>query len=124
MEFQFNNQLTPQNQIDIDNIGSFALEASNDDGLYYYYLVKTVLGHSIIASCGPIIPDLDILPSGFSISLHKMNYNENRLFKVINSFLNDKEKKITSAYEISIEDAINRFRDLKDYLRNLDTGEF
>lgn len=124
MEFQFNNQLTPQNQIDIDNIGSFALEASNDDGLYYYYLVKTVLGHSIIASCGPIIPDLDILPSGFSINLHKMNYNENRLFKVINSFLNDKEKKITSAYEISIEDAINRFRDLKDYLRNLDTGEF
>lgn len=124
MEFEFNNQLQAQNKIEIDNIGSFALEAVDEAGLYYYYIIQTIMGQSIIASCGPILPDIDMIPSGFHINLYKMPYQEERLVKSINMFLNDKYKKIINAYEISIEDAIEQFRDLKDYLRNLDVETF
>ena len=42
MQFDFANELKATNFIDIDNIGNFALEAVNeDDGFYYYLLVKT-----------------------------------------------------------------------------------
>ena len=124
MEFEFNKELTPQNQIEIDNIGSFALEASNNTGAYYYYVIQTIMGQTIIASCGPVIPDIDILPSGFCVSLHKMPYNEVRLSKVINLFLNDKDKKIVDAKEVNIEYAIEQFKDVKEYLRNLDVETF
>ena len=124
MEFEFYKQLTAQNKIDINNIGSFALEAYNEDGVYYFYLVKSIMGQSVIASCGPIIPDLDAIPSGFSINLYKMPYNEARLSKAIGLFLNDREKQITDAREIDIEDAIEQFRDIKEYLNNLDALSF
>lgn len=32
--FEFNNQFVPQSLVEIDNIGSFAIEASNDEGYY------------------------------------------------------------------------------------------
>lgn len=124
MEFEFNNQFTPQSLIDIDNIGAFALEAVNEDGIYYYYIVQTIIGQSIIASCGPIIPDIDILPSGFCVTIYKMPYNEIRLTKAINLFLNDKYKKITDARIIDIEEAIDQFRDVKSYLKNLTVESF
>jgi len=122
MEFEFNKQLSAQNQIDIENIGSFALEAYNDAGAYYYYLVKTILGQCVIASCGPVIPDIANIPSGFSVNLYKMPYNEIKLIKSISLFLNDKYKQITEATEIDIEDAIEQFRDIKEYLKTLDAG--
>lgn len=124
MEFEFNKQLTPQNQIEIDNIGAFALEAINELGAYYYYIIKTIMGQSIIASCGPIIPDIDMLPSGFGINIYRMPYNENRLIKAINLFLNDRDRQITDAREINIDYAIEQFRDVKDYLRNLKGENF
>ena len=37
MEFNFDNQLTPQKQIEISNIGAFALEAWNEAGMFYYF---------------------------------------------------------------------------------------
>lgn len=97
----------PQNLIDIDQIGEFGIEASNDDGYHYYMVIKTVLGTSVIATCGPIFLDSDLLPSGFSTTLTKMPYKEDKLAKTINLFLNDKYKKITSASVIDVVEAIN-----------------
>lgn len=120
MQFEFNNQLVPQNLVEVDNIGSFGLEAFNDDGEAFYYIVQTIMGQCIIASCGPVIPDLRSLPPGFTININRMPYNEARIIKNITLFLNDKYKKIISATEIDIEDAIEQFRDVKEYLRDLD----
>lgn len=124
MEFEFNNELKAQNKINIDNIGSFALEACNENGAFFYYVVQSIMGQCIIASCGPIVPDIDAIPSGFCINLYKMIYNETKLGKAINLFLNDKYKQITAAQEITIEDAIEQFRDIKDYLKNINVENF
>lgn len=124
MEFNFDKQLTPQKQIEISNIGAFALEAWNETGMFYYFLIKTILGQSVIASCGPIVPDIDTIPSNFTIRLHKMPFSETRLIKFIDFFLNDRDRKITEAREIDIDDAIEQFRDIKDYLNNLEAETF
>lgn len=119
MQFEFNNQLVPQNLIDVDEIGSFGLEAISEDGFYYYLVIQTYQGMSIIGTCGPLIPDTDILVSSFSTSIAKIPYKEDKISKFINGFLNDKYKNIVEAKIIDVEDAIDQFKDTKDYLRNI-----
>ena len=84
MEFEFNQQLMPQNILDIDEIGEFAIEASNDEGYFYYLVVKTFIGTSTFASCGPVIPDTDLLVDGFTCSLSKCPYKEDKISRAIN----------------------------------------
>lgn len=118
MLFEFNQDLVFISNIDIDNIGEFAIEASNEEGMFWYFIVRTSLGTCSISSCGPVVPDIDLLPSGFRQTFDRIPFKEDKLCKTISMFLNDKSKKITKAIEISIEDAITQFRDLKDYLEN------
>ena len=120
--FEFDLQPAFMSNIDIENIGDFALEVNNDDGFFWYLIVKTSLGTSTICTCGPLVPDVDLLPSGFSQSLNRMPYKEDKLVKQISLFLNDGKKKITKAVLIPIEDAISQFRDMSDYLERLDEG--
>lgn len=124
MEFGFNKELAPRNTLILDNIGEFAIEAITPEGSYFYLLIKTIMGQSIIATCGPVLPGVEFLPSSFSISILKTPYNEARLKKIIDLFLNDKYRRIVEANEIDIEDAIEEFKDVKDYLRNLSTESF
>lgn len=124
MQFEFNHQLLPQDFIEIEQIGEFGLEATNDLGYCWYMIIKTFLGTSVICTCGPIIPDISIIPSGFTTHLDKIPYKEDKLAKTINYFLNDSKKGITSAKIISFDDAIDQFRELKDYLKNFSEDTF
>lgn len=116
--FEFNNQLMPQSLIDIDNIGDFAIEANNDEGAFWYLVIRTSLGTTTIASCGPVVPDIELLPDGYCCYLTRMDYKEEKLIKWINMWLNDRGKKLVQAKVINIDDAINQFRDLGEYLTN------
>lgn len=124
MQFEFDQELKAQNNIEIDDIGFFGLEASNSEGYYYYLVIRSIMGTSIIATCGPVIPDLDALPSGFKMTLDKMPYKEDKLIKTISYFLNDKSKKITDAKVMEVNEAINEFRELKEYLLNFSEGSY
>lgn len=119
MEFEFNQQLMPQNILDIDEIGEFAIEASNDEGYFYYLVVKTFIGISTFASCGPVIPDTDLLGDGFACSLTKCPYKEDKIAKAIKFWLNDKSKKLTDAKLIDIDEALSQFKDVAHYMKNL-----
>ena len=115
--FEFNQQLMPQSLVDIDNIGQFALEATNDEGYFWYLILVTSLGNVTVASCGPVIPDVNLLPSGYTCSMYQMEYKEARIEKTINNWLNDRGKALTEAHLVNIEDALCEFRDLGTYLR-------
>ena len=119
MEFEFNHQLTPQNVLEVSEVGEFAIEAYNDLGYYWYLVVRTIMGTSIISTCGPVFPDIALLPSGFSMTLEKIPYKEEKLAKNISYFLNDRKKGLTQARVIDVQDGINQFRELKDYLKEL-----
>lgn len=124
MQFEFNNQLMPQNLIEIEEIGQFAIEAWNDEGYYWYMVIRTSLGMASVATCGPVFPDISMLPSGYCCCLNKMPYKEDKIAKTISFFLNDKGKKITEAKIITIDEAISQFRDLGDYLANYSDETF
>lgn len=121
---EYDQELQFMNGIDIADIGKFAIEANNDEGFFWYLIVRTSLGTTSIAECGPVIPDVELLPNNFKQSLIKMPFKEDKLIKAISFFLNDKSKKITKAVEISIEDALNQFRDMKSYLENYGNEAF
>ena len=118
MTFEFNQQLMPQNLIDIENIGDFALEGINDEGNFYYLIVRTSLGITTLASCGPVVPDVNLLPSGYCTYISRMQYKEDKVAKQINIWLNDKSKALTKASLVEIEDALDQFRDVGEYMRN------
>lgn len=124
MVFEFNNQYVPQSLIEVDEIGEFALEARNDDGYYWYLIIKTFYGTAVIATCGPVIPDLSAIPAGYTAFLDKIPYKEDKLEKIISRFLNDPKKALTKAEEISIDEAKKQFKEIYPYLENFDGDSF
>lgn len=119
MQFDFANELKATNFIDIDNIGNFALEAINEeDGFYYYLLVKTALGAATIIHYGPIVPDVTRLPDNYSINFERLKFNDKKMALWINKWLNDKVKHITAAYIIEEAQFKGNYKDVKEYIEN------
>ena len=116
VDFEYNKQWVPQNLLNLEEVGQCAIEACNDDGMFFYLIVSTVLGEAVIASCGPVIPDVDEIPDGYCCSMYRMEYKEDKLVKTISMWLNHKDRKITEAKEVSLTEALDQFRDLGSYL--------
>ena len=121
MYINYNGEATFLGELDIDNIGEFAIEANNDEGMFWYYICRTLLGTTTIATSGPKIPDVDLLPKTFHQSRYTMQFNEGKIVKDVTKFLNDWTKRITNAKLIPIDEAVNQFVNLRDYLE--DYGE-
>jgi len=115
--FEFNNQLVPQSLLSVDDLGECAIEATNDEGYFYYLVIRTSLGMTTIAKCGPVVPDVNMLPDGYATELVRMKYDGQKLGSVVNKWLNDK-KKLTEAKIITIDEALEQFRDLGEYMKN------
>lgn len=116
MDFEYNNHYVPQDLLSLDEIGKCAIEGCNDEGFHYVLIVKTSMGIATMIECGPFVPDVNVLPSGFIISLNRMKFDAKKLGGAINKWLNDK-KKLTHAEAIAEEDAIEQIRDMKEYIR-------
>lgn len=83
-EFEFDLQPEYQKSIAVKNIGDFGVIASTIEGVQYYMAVKTILGLTVIVTCGPSIPDIEILPNGFSCELVKFPFSSSRIIKKVN----------------------------------------
>lgn len=118
MNIEFDYELMPQKLLEVSDLGNFAVEASNEDGYYYYMIVKTEFGIATVMTCGPVAPDVEHIPSGFKTTLNRVDYKEQKLIANLKFFLNDKTAKITEAKIIEIEDALEQFRSLKEYIEN------
>ena len=116
MDFEYNNQYVPQDLLTVDEVGRCALEGSNDDGLYYVLIVRSSMGVATFIECGPYAPDVAVLPSGFSMSINRMKFDAKKVGGYINKWLNDK-KKLTHVDVVPEEEAIEQFRDMKEYIR-------
>lgn len=116
---KFNYQMEAQNNLDIDSISNCCIRAKNDLEYYYYLIIRTIAGKTYFAEYGPILDDEDRLPSGFTTKLSIFEFNDKKVSALINGFLNDKAKKITDASVIEIQEALNNFKNLKDYMEKL-----
>lgn len=116
MLFEFNNQLVAQSALEINDSGNCAIECKNDEDQYFYIIIKTTYGTTTIVFYGPLFPDFHELPNDYTTNLSRMVYNQAKLEKNINFILNNKSYKITSAKEVSMEEALSTFVNLKQYL--------
>lgn len=116
MDFEYNNQMVPQDLLSIDEIGKVAIEGSNDDGFHYVLIVRASMGMATLIECGPYAPDVTVLPSGFQMSLNRMKFDAKKVGGYINKWLNDK-KRLTHADIVPEDEAIEQFRDMREYIR-------
>lgn len=127
LTIDYNYQLTPQSTLDIVDLGNCAICAKSViKGYEFIFLTHTKMGKTYIAECGPLVVDKEgTFVNGYGSFLIIMEYGEKKISKMLDGFINDKGKAITTAEEITKEEAVKRFLELKDYLTNLisDGGE-
>lgn len=119
LRVEFNNQYVPQNILEIESVGNVCIEAINEnDGLFYYLLIKTSLGTTSIFEYGPVIPDIDKLYDNYLVSFNRMQYNEKKLNMFIIKWLNDRMKKITAANIIEEKVFLDNYKDIAYTIEN------
>lgn len=101
-----------QAELLVEDIGNFAIKAFNDRGCEFIIIIETKLGNTRVFTFGPVIPDLDLLPQRCGCEIEKFNFNNGKIMKTIRSFLNDPYNKITQAFEVTKEEALEDCRNL------------
>lgn len=122
MRLEFNNQKAFLAAIDIEDLGSFAIEATNSDNLNWYYINMSEYGKTTTISFGPIVPDLGDIVAGYSYSLNVSSgdFSLQKHKGALSKWLND-SKKLESAKVIDIDEALDQLPDVKSlYLRKIE----
>lgn len=82
--------------VEIESVGSCCIHALNDLGFEWFLIIKTELGWSYVQTMGPFnVEKPDYFTSGFSFNFYSLEYNEKKLCRIIDSFINDENKLIT-----------------------------
>ena len=120
MNVDFYSEFNPLKTLEIKDIGKCAIEGVNPDGFYFYLVIITVRGVAHIFTCGPLIPDLDDLPPGYTVNYSTTNFNSQKLKKTVSAWLNGrkpgKSKLIDEAKLVDIDYAISQFKSVKSYV--------
>ena len=96
MFFEYLKTSQYMDSIEIDTIGNCTLQAINDVANCWVLLISTELGSCKIIQAGPIDLDFDEVAPNVYISRETFEYNEKRLHKIINDFINNPKRNITT----------------------------
>lgn len=122
MTFEYLQRVVVDAQIDIENIGECVLVGRNDLGEEYYLIIRTDMGWTEQINFGPVTPEVDILPFNINLTYARFEFNQTKLMRAIDKFLNDPKKLITqadvvemSSIQTSIRESLSRiFPDVED----------
>ena len=124
MTFDYFVERTYVAQLEIEDVGNVALVANNDEQMYFYLIIRTTMGSSQIFECGPIVPDVELLPDYTKTEFTRIDFDVKKIDKYIRNFLNNPKNKITNAEIISVEEALNECRDIVDYMKNFGDNKY
>lgn len=110
--FSYLYTTTAMGSVDVEEVGNVLIHLFNDNGLEWFLYIETILGESIIKSFGPFyISTENYFPYGFTYTMSKIDYNDNKLSKIIDNYINDPKKKITQVIvEKDIEILYNKVK--------------
>lgn len=112
MQFEYLQVQTAMSSIDIDDIGNCCLQCFSDFGETKVLIIKTIDGISEIITYGPINIDVKELPDYVDYTYQRMEYNQRKIAKIIDKFINDKI--VTQVIEIEPVEAKSIIRNLVD----------
>ena len=107
MTFEYLQRVVVDAQLDVENIGQCVLQANNDYGEEFYLIIITELGWSEILEYGPIVPDLETLPYSYTVTYNRIEYNQGKLERAIDKFLNNPKRMITQAKVTDLESIVD-----------------
>lgn len=105
MTFDYLERVVVEAQLNVDDIGQCVILGRNDIGEEHYLIIRTEMGFTEQILVGPVCPDIDILPFNVSINYTRYEFNQGKIERTIDKFLNDPKKVITQA-EVTSFDAI------------------
>ena len=113
--FEYFYTQTAVGELQIEDIGDCCIQANNDQGLFYYLLIETNIGWTKILEYGPCAPDFDELPKAVSCNFSRIEFDERKIMKRIDEFLNNRFRNITQAQLVEREVLFADCKDLLEY---------
>ena len=105
-------------ELEVEDIGNCTIQACNDMGMIWYLMTQTTLGWTKIMEYGPATPDFDELPKSAFCTFERIEFDEKKLNKKINEFLNNPRRGITQAMEVDRYIAFEDCKSIVDYMRD------
>ncbi len=75
------------NELNIENIGDFAVCGTNEVGQEYYMIVQTELGLTRILTYGPAIHEIPLIPCKSKMSFVTILYDSKKITGAVSQFL-------------------------------------
>ena len=107
MTFEYLQRIVVDAQLDVENIGECVLRGRNDLGEEFYLVIRSDMGWTEQITYGPVTPEIDILPFNINLSYSRFEFNQSKLMKAIDKFLNDPKKMITQADVVEYSSVVN-----------------
>lgn len=105
MTFDYLQRVVVDAQLNVEDIGQCVILGRNDIGEENYLIIRTEMGFTEQITVGPVCPDVDLLPFNVSILYSRYEFNQGKIERAIDKFLNDPKKLISQA-EVTTFDAI------------------
>lgn len=110
-DFRYNTQSVQIDSIMVEDIGNCALEATDQNGCCHYFIAVTKEGITELATFGPVVPDIILLPKSYSTHFERISYSDSKLQKAIQKWaLGGKGINFEQIEQISLEEAVAQHR--------------
>ena len=109
MTFDYLERVVVEGQLDVEDIGQCIIVANNDFAEEWYLVITTELGWTQMLDYGPHVPDLDLLHPNFQIKYSRIEYNQGKIERAIDKFLNDPKRMISQARVVDLAEVYDNF---------------
>lgn len=116
MKFSYRKVQTSTAEVDIEDIGNFALEAFTDTGECYILIVDTIIGKSRVFTYGPFIPEENVTNGKLEACIEYYPFSPFKLQRQVNNVINNSRANITQVMLVSREDALKLCNNLVDIM--------
>ena len=103
MTFEYLQRVVVDAELNVDDIGQCVILGRNDIGEESYLIIRTEMGWTEQISIGPVCPDIEILPFNVAILYSRFEYNQGKIERAIDKFLNDPKKMISQAEAVTFD---------------------
>lgn len=103
MTFEYLQRVVVDAELNVDDIGQCVILGRNDIGEESYLIIRTEMGWTEQISIGPVCPDIEILPFNVAILYSRFEYNQGKIERAIDKFLNDPKKMISQAEVVTFD---------------------